>query len=88
MVYMSRRSLFANGIWASRKRGANVNAALLIAEGIFRGEPRLLVGRTSLWMGLAKRDSFGILLQAECGNSGLGDRNAAGCDSLVLVRGA
>jgi hypothetical protein len=32
-AYMSQGDLFANGIWASRKPGANVSVSLLIANG-------------------------------------------------------
>jgi hypothetical protein len=32
-MYMSWSGLFANGVWASRKPGANVSVALLIANG-------------------------------------------------------
>jgi hypothetical protein len=32
-AYMSRSGLFAHGIWASRKPGANISVALLIANG-------------------------------------------------------
>jgi hypothetical protein len=63
-------------------------ARLRGARGISRGERRLSVGGICLWMGLAKRDSFGIPLHVECGNSGLDDSNSAGCALRVLVRGS
>jgi hypothetical protein len=81
------RARTCTGICWYSKLAADV-CQIVAATGISRGERRLLVGGISLWMGLAKQDSFEIRLHVECGNSGLEDSTSAGCALRVPVRGS